>query len=144
MNRGGNVFADSVVKVEVDRLAGIVAQVLEPVVAGLPADGDESGDEQAPGEEPDEVEEPVRIPAELVVVVRVAQAEEAQEMFVDEVEVEEAVNVADGGMVADRVSLVGVGEAAEDVPGRGDGEEQRKPVTSLSLRQRRHWPVRMM
>jgi len=122
-----------VVEVEIDCLAGVVAEVLQPVVAGLPGDGEEGGDEQAPWEEPDEVEEPVRIAGELVVVVGVAQGEEAQEVLVDEVEVEEAVDVAEGGVVADGVALVRIGEAAEDVPGGGDGQEEQQAGDGLEL-----------
>jgi hypothetical protein len=59
--------------------------------------------------------------------VWVALAEEAEHVLVDEVEVEEAVNIADGGVVAEGMSLVGVGESAEDVPGSGDEQEQDEP-----------------
>jgi hypothetical protein len=65
--------------------------------------------------------------------VRVAQREEAQVVLVDEVEVEEAVDVADGGVIADGVSLVGIGEAAEDVPGRGDGQEEQRAGEEAQL-----------
>jgi hypothetical protein len=71
------------------------------------------------------VQQPVGMrKGQLVVVVRVAQAEEAEQVLVDEVEVEEAVDVADGGVVADGVALVGVVDAAEDVPGRGDEQKE--------------------
>ena len=70
------------------------------------------------------MEQPVGGIRQLVVIVRIALAKEAQVMFVDEIEVPEAVDVAEGGVVADGVSLVGIGEAAKDVPGRGDSEEE--------------------
>jgi hypothetical protein len=129
----GHIFAGGVVEVEVDGLAGVVAQVLEPVVAGLPGNGEQGGQKQAPGKEPDQMQQPVSGEGQLVVVVRVAQAEEAQEVLVDEVEVEEAVDVADGGVVADGMALVGIGEAAEDVPGRGDGQKQQRSGDGLQL-----------
>jgi hypothetical protein len=98
-----------------------VAELEEPGAAGLPGDGEEGREEEAPGKEPDEVEEPVGEGGELVVVVWIALAEEAEEVLVDEVEPPEAVDVAEGGDVADLMALAGVGEADEDVPGGGDG-----------------------
>ena len=56
--------------------------------------------------------------------MRVAQAEEAQEVLVDEVEVEEAVDVAEGGVVADGVALVGIGGRRGCARGRRWQEEQ--------------------
>ena len=47
-------------------------------------------------------------------------------MLVDEVEVEESVDVADGGVVADRMTLIGIGEAAEDVPRGGNRQEEQE------------------
>src|SRR5208283_29908 len=73
------------------------------------------GEEEAHGEEPDEVEAPVEGAGELVVVARDAAAEEAEDVLVDEVEPEEAVAVNGSG----------VAQAGEDVPGRGDGEQQK-------------------
>ena len=35
------------------------------------------------------------------------------------------------GVIADRVSLVGVGQAGQDVPRRGDGQEQQQPGQRL-------------
>ena len=60
------------------------------------------------------MEGPVEGGGELVVVAWDAAAEEAEDVLVDEVEPEEAVAV--GGS--------GVAQAGEDVPGRGDGEEE--------------------
>ena len=77
------------------------------------------------------MQQPVGGEGQLVVVVRVALAEEAQEVLVDEVEVEEAVDVAQGGVVADGVALVGVGDAAEDVPGRGDEQKEQSAGDGL-------------
>ena len=99
----------------------VLAELREPGAAGLPGDGEEGGEEEAPGEEPDEVEEPVGEGGELVVVVGIALAEEAEDVLVDEVEVPPAVDVAEGGDVADGMAFAGVGEADEDVPGSGDG-----------------------
>ena len=60
------------------------------------------------------MEAPVEVAGELVVVARDAAAEEAEDVLVDEVEPEEAV----------AVHAAGVAQAGEDVPGRGDGEEE--------------------
>ena len=90
---------------------GVDQAVATPAAYGV---GQEDGHEQAPGEEPDEVEAPVEIAGELVVVARDAAAEEAEDVLVDEVEPEEAV----------AAHAAGVAEAGEDVPGRGDGEQE--------------------
>ena len=79
------------------------------------------------------MEQPVGDERKLVVVVRVAQAEEAQEVFIHKIKVEEAVDVSDGGVVADGVSLVRIGEAAEDVPGRGDEQEEQESRDGLEV-----------
>ena len=122
----GHVSAWSLVHEDVHGLALVVAEVLHPVVACLPGNGHECRQEEAPGKEPDQVEEPVGGKRQLVVVVRVSLTKEAQVMLVDEVEVPETVDVADGGVVADGVPLVGIGQSAKDVPGRGDGEEKQR------------------
>jgi hypothetical protein len=75
---------------------------------------EEGACEEAPGEEPDDVESPEEVAGKLVVVPGESLAEEAEEVFVDEVEPEEAV----------AVHASGVAEAGEDVPGRGDDEEE--------------------
>ncbi len=105
---------------------GELPELREPGAAGLPGYGEERGEEEAPGKEPDEVEEPVGGGGELVVVVRVAFAEEAQNMLVDEIEVPPAMHVAEGGNVAVGMAFAGVGKAYEDVPRGGDGEEEER------------------
>ena len=72
------------------------------------------------------MQQPVRRERQLVVVVRIALAEKAQKMFVDEVEVPEAVHIAGRGMVADRMSLVGIRDARQNVPRRGNGKKQQQ------------------
>ena len=47
-------------------------------------------------------------------------------MLVDEVEVEEAVHIAECRVVADGMALVRIAQAGEDVPGRRNGEEQQQ------------------
>ena len=90
-------------------------------------------EEGAPGHEPDEEESPEEIEGDGVVVAGDAEVEVAEEVLVDEVEPEPAVDVAVGGKwdlpvavgegeVAG-MALGGVGEGDEDVPGGGDGEE---------------------
>jgi hypothetical protein len=109
------------------------ADILHPLAAGLPGQGYEGRQKQAPGKNPHQVQQPVGIAGQLVVVVRIAQVEEAQIMLIDEVEVKKAVDVADGGVVADGVSLVGIGQAAENVPGRGDGQKEQRAGDRLQL-----------
>src|SRR6185312_4441380 len=116
----GHVFPDSMFEIEVDGLAGVAAQVLKPVVAGTPGGDEKRGSEQAPGGEPHEMREPVHQERHLVVVVRESSADEAHEVFVDEVEVPEAVDVSECGMIADRMALIRIAQAAEDMPWRGD------------------------
>ena len=89
--------------------------------------------ESAPGHEPDEEEPPEEGEGDGVVVVGDTEVEVAEEMFVDEVEPEPAVDVAVGGEgdgpVAVRegevagMTLRGVREGDEDVPRGGDSEE---------------------
>ena len=99
--------------------------------AGMRGDGvEEVG---GPGHEPDEEESPEEIEGDGVVVAGDAEVEVAEELLVDEVEPEPAVDVAVGGEgdvpvavgegeVAG-MALGGVGEGDEDVPRCGDGEE---------------------
>ena len=79
--------------------------------------------EERPGEEPDEMEAPEEVAGELVVVHRVALAEEAQEVLVDEVEPEEAV----------AVHAASVAETGEDVPGSGDEKEEKSACERLEV-----------
>ena len=96
--------------------------MLHPGMARLPCNDEKRRKEETPREEPDEMRQPVHRERHFVVVVWEAAADEAQGMFVDEVEVPEAVNVSEGGMIADGMSLIGVREAAEDVPRSRDGK----------------------
>ncbi len=90
-------------------------------------------EEGAPGHEPDEDESPEEEEGDGVVVAGDAEVEVAEEVLVDEVEPEPAVDVAVGwegdGPVAVRegevagMTLGGVGEGDEDVPRGGDEEE---------------------
>ena len=43
------------------------------------------------------------------------------------------MDVADGGVVADGVALIGIGQAGQDVPGRGDDQEKEQPGERLQL-----------
>ncbi len=102
-----------------ERLPEEVLAFEERIGVGVTLEGavgllDEGAAEEAPGEEPDEVEAPEEVAGELVVVLGEALAEEAEEVLVDEVEPEEAV----------AVHAAGVAQAGEDVPGRGDGQEE--------------------
>ena len=132
-NVAGHVVAGGVVEIEIDGLAGIATQVLQPAMAGFPGHDESGGQEEAPGEEPDQVEQPVGGEGQPVVVVRVALAEETEEVLVDEVEIPEPVDVAERRVIADGMSLVGIGEAGEDVPGRGDGQVEQDSAEGLEL-----------
>ena len=79
------------------------------------------------------MEQPIRRVRHLVVVVWIAQAEEAQKVLVDQIEVPETMHVAEGGVIAHRVALVGICQAAEDVPGSGDGHKQQETGDRLHL-----------
>ncbi len=68
--------------------------------------------------------EPIPGKGHFVVVVRKAPAQKAQDVLVDEIEVPEAVHISWGGVIADGMSLVGVCEAAENVPRSRDGKEK--------------------
>ena len=90
-------------------------------------------DECAPRHQPDQAEAPEEVERDGVVVAGDAQVEIAEELLVDEVEPEPAVDVSLGGKRDEEVA-VREGEAAgkalrrvrqrgEDVPGRDDGDE---------------------
>src|SRR5215469_8941348 len=132
-NVGGYVFPRGVLDVEIDRMTGIAVQVLHPVATCAPGHDEQRREKQAPREKPDEMRQPVPGEGHLVVVVREALAEEAQHVFVDEVEVPEAVDVAGGGLIADGVALVRIREAGEDVPRRSDGEIEQDSCDRLHL-----------
>src|SRR6185437_3607228 len=92
-------------------------------VALTPSDGDRGGGKEAPGEEPDDVQRPVECGGKLVVVAGYASAEEARDVFVVEVEPRPSGvrwEAGAGGHGNGRVAQRG-----EDVPGRGDGEQER-------------------
>ena len=122
-DRRGIVRAHARVE-ELDGVGRVVAQVRGEDAAIAPGANKRRREEEAPGKEPDELAEPEDEPRLLVVVVRVALAEEAQNMLVDEIEVEEAMHMPWRGNVADGIALIGITQAGEDVPGRGDGEEE--------------------
>ncbi len=63
----------------------------------------------------------------------IALAEEAEEVLVNEVEVPPAVDVAEGGNVADGMAFAAIGAAYEDVPGGGDGEEEQRAGDGLEV-----------
>ena len=102
-------------------------------MAIAPGAAQNHGQVQTPREKPDELAEPEDVPGLAVVVVGVAQPEEAEEVLVDEVEVEESVDVAGGGDVADGIAVIGIAEAGEDVPRRGDGEEEQQSGEEMEL-----------
>ena len=67
---------------------------------------------------------PVEKKGEFVVVDWITLAQEAKHLLVDEVEIEEAVDIAWGGNISYRVPGARVTQAGENMPGRGDGEEE--------------------
>ena len=98
-------------------------------------------DEGGPGHEPEEAESPEEPEGRGVVVVGDAEVEVAEQVLVHEVEPEPAADVAVGGQghepVAEReregvlgyeaegggMAFGGIGQAGEEVPGRGDEQE---------------------
>jgi len=89
--------------------------------------------EEAPGEEPDEMRKPVHEERHFVVVVGESAADEAEEVLVDEVEVPEAVDVSDGRVIADGMALIGIAQAAEDVPRSSYGEIEKDAGEGLEF-----------
>ena len=68
-----------------------------------------STEKQTPGEKPDQMQSPIGDRRKLVVVLRVTLAKKAQQVFIDEVEPEEAL----------------ITQSSEDVPGSCDREEEK-------------------
>lgn len=105
--------------------------------------GEGVGEEGGPGHEPDDEESPEEGEGDGVVVAGDAEVEVAEEVLVDEVEPGPAVDVSLGGLgdlpvvVAEGEvaggSLCGVGEADEDVPRGGDGEEDESAGDGVEL-----------
>ena len=87
----------------------------------------------APGKEPDQVQAPVENKGKLVVVDWITFAQKAKHLLVDEVEIEEAVDVARGGNVAYRVTRAWIAQPGENVPGRGDGKEEQNAGEQAEL-----------
>ena len=111
-------------EIEIHGLAGIAMQMLHPRTPCFPCHDEQCGQKQAPREKPDKMREPVNQERHLVVVVREPPAEETQKVFVDEIEVPEAVNVSGRGVIADGMALVGVRQSAQDVPRSGDRQKE--------------------
>ena len=80
----------------------------------------------APGEEPYEVQQPEPESRDGVVVARIAQVQEAEEVLIEKVEPEKAVILA-GAAVHGPVEVRRVAKGRENVPRRGDKKEQRMP-----------------
>src|SRR5277367_3264823 len=111
--------------------------MLQPAVASLPRDNDGGGEEHAPGKEPDQVQQPVSDEWQAAIVMRIAGAEETEKVLVEEIEVPEAMHIAECRDVADRMALVWVSEAGENVPWRSDGQKKQQAGEWLNCRQRR-------
>src|SRR5271166_2800016 len=92
----GEVRVGVFVKDDIYDRALVVAEVLHPVVAGLPCNCHECRQEEAPWKEPGQVQQPIPGERQLIEVVRKARSGEAKDVFVEEVEVPETVNVAKG------------------------------------------------
>src|SRR5580658_3054969 len=97
---------------------------LAETVTLAPRNGDGGGSEEAPGEEPDDMKRPVERAGELVVVAWDASAEEARDVLVVEVEPRPTSvrGEAGAGGHGDRR----IAECGEDVPWRGDSEEEQE------------------
>src|SRR5581483_3596639 len=125
-NISGYIFAQGIVEIEIDCLARVLTQMLQPAMASLPCGDNHGWQKEAPGKEPHQMQHPVPEGGQLVVVVRVAHVEEAQHVFIDEVEIEEAVDIADRRVVADGMALIRIVQAAKNVPGGGNREKEQK------------------
>src|ERR1700683_1617653 len=80
------------------------------------------GEVDAPREKPDEVEGPEPEARDGVVVARVAQVEEAQQLLVEEEEPPEAVILA-GDALHGEAEVRRIAQRGEDMPGCGDEQE---------------------
>ena len=78
-----------------------------------------------PGKEPDKMKQPEEAARDGVVVARVAEIEEAEKLFIDEVEPEEAV-ILPGSTVETEGEVRRIAEGGEDVPGRGDEKNDKR------------------
>ena len=95
-----------------------------PSASGGPRPPENYRQVDAPGKEPDQMQAPVENKGKLVVVDWITFAQEAKHLFVNEVEIEEAVDVARGGDVACGVTGAWVAQPGEYVPWRCDGKEE--------------------
>src|SRR6185437_13285945 len=77
--------------------------------------------------------QPVPERRHAVVIVRKARPKKPENVLVEEVKVPESVHVSRGGMIAHRVALIGICQASEDVPRRGDREEQQDSAEWLQI-----------
>src|ERR1700722_3766151 len=103
---------------------GSRAHTTQPSGSGGPRPPDHQRQIDAPGKEPDQVQAPVENKRKFVVVDGITPAKKTQHLFVDEVEIKEAVHVAPAGNVAHRVTGAGIAQSGEDVPGSGDGKKK--------------------
>ncbi len=109
---------------ELDCIGRVVAEVRDKDAAIAPRANQRRREEQAPGKEPDQLAQPVSKPRLLVVVMRIALAQKAQNMLVHEIEVEESMHMPRRGNVAHGISLIRVAQAGEYVPRRRDGKKE--------------------
>ena len=112
-------------QVEVHCLCGRRPKHLQPAMPRSPCAPDGNGEIQAPRKQPDQVKTPEQRGRQLVVVVREALSEKAQNMLVDEIEVEESVNVSRRRNVADRMSMIRIAQPGENMPRRCDRKKQK-------------------
>ncbi len=129
----GDIFADRVLEVEVHGLAGIAMEMLHPWRRVFHATTSSAGRNRLHGKSQTRCEQPIGDERQAIVVVRKALAEETQEVFVDEVESTRSRERCLVWVIADGVSLVGVRESGEDVPRRGDGEEEQDSRDGLQV-----------
>ncbi len=107
-----------------ERVRAIVAQIAPEQVAILPRTRERGREEQAPGKEPCQVPRPKDPPGLLVVVMRVALAEETQHVLVDEVEVEESMYMPEGGYIAMWTAMVRIAQRRHHVPRCSNRQEE--------------------
>src|SRR5579875_706075 len=114
-------------------IGGVVAHISPGEAAIAPGAAQDHRKVEAPGEKPGQLANPEHPEGLLVVVVRIALAQEAQKMLVDEIKIEKAVYVSGRGDIADRIPLVRIAKARQNVPRRGNGQKEQETGQKTKL-----------
>ena len=89
-----------------------------------------AGKVHAPGKQPDQVKQPEPDPRHGVVVARIAQIQEAQQLLVDEEEPEETVILARPAVHGER-EVRRIAQRGQHMPGHRDQQNDRQPAEGM-------------